>query len=308
MVKNPRHRPEGLATRGTTAPNRLRRVDRWIVANMAHMLRSSEQPPLVVDLGFGASPVTAVELYERLRQVRPDVKVIGLEIDAARVEVGTRFLAALDLPGDYGGLSFALGGFELPVPRPPLLVRAFNVLRQYDEEEAWRAWDKLCSRLAPGGVLVEGTSDEMGRRAVWVTLSRIDETDAPLSAGKKAGRPGPSLTAEARTITFAARVSALPCPSELAERLPKTLIHNNIPGKRIHQFLVDFDRAWAITAPQSVFGPRQRWIAAVEHLCLSWPVITHPPAGGRARWRLGEVTLPWTAVAPCKEVRSRHSS
>jgi len=236
----------------------------------------------VVDLGFGASPVTTVELYDRLRAVRPDVEVVGLEIDPARVEEGARFLAGHGGAARYPGLTFEFGGFELPVPRPPLLVRALNVLRQYDEQAAWRAWDRICAGLAPDGVLVEGTCDEIGRRAVWVTLGRAGHADA----------------AEPRTITFAARVSALPCPSELAERLPKTLMHRNVPGEEIHRFLTDFDRSWAVAAPQSVFGPRQRWIAAVEHLSLTWPVIARPPAGGRARWRLGEVTLPWTSLAP----------
>lgn len=266
-------------TRGTTAPNRLRRVDRWIAATQGRLLLSPDQPPLVVDLGFGASPVTTVELYERLRSLRPDVEVVGLEIDPARVEQGTQFLAQCPRPEPYAGLSFNLGGFELPLPRPPLLIRAFNVLRQYGEEEAWRAWDRLCGGLAPDGVLIEGTCDEIGRRAVWVTM-------------------GGSATPEARTITLAAHLSTLTRPSELAERLPKTLIHHNVPGERIHRFLSDLDHSWAIAAPHSVFGPRQRWIAAVEHLSGTWPVITRPPAAGRTRWRLGEVTLPWRAIAP----------
>jgi hypothetical protein len=292
-----RCRSEGTVTRGTTAPNRLRRVDRWIAANLAPLLRSADRAPLVVDLGFGASPITTVELYDRLRGVRPDVEVVGLEIDPARVEEGTRFLAESGRPAHYAGLTFGLGGFELPVSSPPLLVRAFNVLRQYDEEEAWRAWDRLCEGLAPDGVLVEGTCDEIGRRAAWVTLGRSKAGESPLRAEKK-GRACRSGPAEARTITFAARLSTLHCPSELAERLPKTLIHRNIPGERIHRFFADFDRSWEIAAPQSVFGPRQRWTAAVEHLSLTWPVMTRPPAGGRTRWRLGEVTLTWAAIDP----------
>lgn len=286
-------RPEGTRTRGTTAPNRLRRVDRWIAATQAATLLSADRPPLVVDLGFGASPITTVELYERLRAVRPDVEVVGLEIDPIRVEEAARYLAGCDRREQYRGLTFALGGFELPVAQPPLLVRAFNVLRQYEEEEAWQAWDRLCERLAPGGVLVEGTCDEIGRRAAWVTLGRPGA-----AAGPSPQRPADSGRAEPRTITFSARVSTLPCPSELAERLPKALIHHNVPGEEIHRLLTDFDRSWAIAAPQSVFGPRQRWIAAVEHLSSTWPVVARPPAGGRARWRLGEVTLPWAAIAP----------
>src|SRR5262249_45065236 len=66
----------GLATRGTTNPNRLRRVDRWIVGTQASRLRDAADP-LVIDLGYGASPVTTIELASRLRGIRPDVRVLG---------------------------------------------------------------------------------------------------------------------------------------------------------------------------------------------------------------------------------------
>ncbi|MGH3375781.1 MAG: class I SAM-dependent methyltransferase, partial [Actinoallomurus sp.] len=156
-------RPEGTITRGTTAPNRLRRVDRWIARVHGPLLRRHDRP-LVVDLGYGASPVTTAELFTRLRAVHPRVEVAGIEIDPERVAAARTF--------EREGLSFRLGGFELPAERPPTLIRAFNVLRQYDEAEAWAAWDRLCAGLAPDGVLVEGTCDEIGRRAVWVTLRR----------------------------------------------------------------------------------------------------------------------------------------
>ncbi|MEV5708229.1 class I SAM-dependent methyltransferase [Actinoallomurus sp. NPDC052274] len=302
-------RPEGVITRGTTAPNRLRRADRWIVSVHGPLLRRADRP-LVVDLGFGASPVTTAELFGRLRAAHPRVEVVGVEIDPARV--------AAAKPREREGLSFRLGGFELPVDRPPTLVRAFNVLRQYGEGEAWAAWERLCAGLAPDGVLVEGTCAETGRRAAWVTLGARGEgrardrravrpgaSDPRMSTGVRppasdprtpAGvRPGVS---DPRTITFAAHLPSLSRPSDLAERLPKTLIHRNVPGERVHEVLAAFDRAWATAAPQSVFGPRQRWVTAVELLARDHPVLTVPPFGGRARWRLGEVTLPWSAVAP----------
>jgi hypothetical protein len=275
-------RPEGEITRGTTNPGRLRRVDRWItqawITQAPGAVLRSAQRPLIVDLGFGASPVTTVELYRRVRAVAPGAEVTGLEIDRERVAAACRRLAALRAAGDeLPGLSFALGGFELPGPRRPVLVRALNVLRQYPEEQAWAAWSRLRAGLAPGGVLVEGTCDEIGRRAVWVTLP----------AG-----PGREL------ITFSARLASLERPSGLAERLPKTLIHRNVPGEPVHQFLRDLDRAWDRAAPQVAFGPRRRWLAAVEDLAGSWPVLRYPPLGGARRWRLGEVTLPWAALAP----------
>ncbi|HEX2704851.1 MAG TPA: class I SAM-dependent methyltransferase, partial [Candidatus Lustribacter sp.] len=157
-------RPVGAITRGTTGPNRLRRADRWLTGPAAAVLRRSRTPPVVVDLGFGASAVTTLELFERLRTVRPDVEVIGIEIDPARV----RAAAPLARPG----LSFALGGFELALERGarPVVVRAFNVLRQYDEEAVPDVWRQVQDRLAPGGLFVDGTSDEAGRLATWVGM------------------------------------------------------------------------------------------------------------------------------------------
>jgi hypothetical protein len=275
-ARSPR-RPQGTITRGTTNPNRLRRVDRWIVAVHGGLLRGYDQgghdpawsgAPLVADLGYGASPVTTVEMFRRLRSVRSDVQVTGVEIDKARV------IAAK--PFEQPGLTFVQGGFELQLPQPPALIRALNVLRQYTEGEAWAAWESLMARLAPGGLVIEGTCDELGRRAVWVAL---DAT-------------GP------RTITFSARLAGLDQPSQLAERLPKTLIHRNVPGQQVHALLRDLDRAWASAASLRVYGARQRWMAACESLAGGWPACTTPPAGGPSRWRLGELTLPWSAVAP----------
>jgi hypothetical protein len=249
------------------------------------VLRATARP-LIVDLGFGASPVTTLELYRKIRAVVPDAEVLGLEIDRARVATACRRLAAARAEGEaLPGLSFALGGFELPTPRRPVLVRAFNVLRQYPEERAWAAWSTLRAGLAPGGALVEGTCDEIGRRAVWVTLP------APRAAG-----PGEEAAQE--LITFSVRLASLGRPSDLAERLPKTLIHRNVQGEPVHQFLRDFDRAWDSAAPYSAFGPRQRWLAAITALSAGWPVIRRPPQGGHRRWRLGEVSLPWAALAP----------
>jgi hypothetical protein len=265
-------RAEGEVTRGTTSPSRLRRVDRWISGTQRAVLLSAERP-LVVDLGYGASPVTTVELYRTIRKIAPAAEVTGLEIDPDRVAAASLYL---EQQQEVPGLSFARGGFELPVPRRPVLVRAFNVLRQYREERAWSAWTRLRAGLADGGVLIEGTCDELGRRAVWVTLPRTGDG----------------------TITFSARLASLDRPSDLAERLPKVLIHRNVPGEAVYRFLRDFDHAWACAAPQSAFGLRQRWLAAVAALADDWPVIRHAPYGGQARWRLGELALPWAALAP----------
>ena len=111
--------------------------------------RTIADDPLVVDLGYGASATTTLELRDRLARVRPDVEVVGIEIDPERVRVASA--AARD------GVSFRLGGFEVPTDRAPAVIRAANVLRQYDEGEVQDAWATLRARLQPGGLLVEGT-------------------------------------------------------------------------------------------------------------------------------------------------------
>ncbi|MCW2743647.1 MAG: hypothetical protein JWM48_197 [Mycobacterium sp.] len=267
-----RARALGLATRGTTNPNRLRRADRWLLAAGERLLRDAAAP-LVVDLGYGATPVTTVELFTRLRAVRADVEVLGLELDPARVTAAT--------PAARPGLAFARGGFELgPLPRPATAVRAFNVLRQYDEPAVGPAWAQLLAGVAPGGWVVEGTCDELGRRGCWVRL-----------VADAAGREVPALP---DSITFAAAVASLERPSDLAERLPKALIHRNVPGEPVHALLTAWDAAWAGAAPLAVFSPRQRWAAAAAALRQDgWPVLDTA-----ARWRFGELTLAWSAVAP----------
>jgi hypothetical protein len=262
MTARAAHRPVGTVTRGTTNPNRLRRMDRWIAAAHGAELRRAADP-VAVDLGYGAAPWTAVELLARLRTVAPRARLVGVEIEPARV--------AAAKPYERDGLVFRHGGFEIPLPQRPLLIRAANVLRQYDESEVAGVWERLCARLADGGLLVEGTCDEIGRRHVWVAL----------------GPEGP------RTVTFATRLGSLERPSDLAERLPKALIHRNVPGEPVHAFLRDFDRAWAAAAPYASYGARQRWIRSVRDLGADWPVTDGP-----GRWRQGEVTVAWGALAP----------
>jgi hypothetical protein len=209
--------------------------------------------------------VTAVELHDRLARVRPDVEVVGLEIDPERVAQA----AGAARPG----LTFALGGFEVPLAgRSATVIRAFNVLRQYDERSVVEHWTRMVVRLAPGGGLVEGTCDEVGRVGAWVDVA----ADGPV------------------TLTLSLRLSGLERPSIVAERLPKALIHRNVPGEGVHALLAELDRQWAVAAPLSTFSPSQRWIAAVEGVRdAGWPVL-----GGRSRWRLGELTVEWSAVAP----------
>lgn len=257
-------RAAGHITRGTTNTNRLRRVDRWIAR---HPVLRRTDDPLVIDLGYGASGVTAFELEARLRKARSDVEVVGLEIDPARVARANAQLADVRAGrtpfAPDAHVSFARGGFEVPLPAPasagssgarrrPAVIRAFNVLRQYDEVEVAPAWALMSARLAPDGMLVEGTCDELGRVCTWIEV-------------------GPD--AVPRSLTVSLRLAGLDSPAIAAERLPKALIHRNVQGEGVHAFFSALETQWVRAVAAGSFGADHRWRVALQALAdAGWPV------------------------------------
>lgn len=236
---------------------------------VAAALRRADTPPVAVDLGFGAAPTTTLELASRLARVRPDVQVLGIEVDTERVRLAASY--ATD------DVRFVTGGFDVAAAlaggQRATVIRAFNVLRQYDVDDVAPAWRRMATALTPDGILIEGTCDEIGRRAVWIALGAD-------------GRP--------RSLTFAVRFGAIERPSDLAERLPKSLIHRNHGGEPVHVFLRGWDRAWDHASPAGTFGVRQRWVDAARRLREAGvPVLDGP-----SRWRLGELTVGWAAIGP----------
>jgi hypothetical protein len=259
--------PRGVVTRGTTHPHRLRRVDAWLLHRLG-VRWAADPDPVVVDLGYGATATTTLELAARLARVNPQVRVIGVEIDRARV--------AQAQPHATGCTTFVHGGFDLTALRPPIrprVIRAFNVLRQYPEAEVADSWAAMCTALTTDGFLIDGTCDEVGRRAIWIELG---------------------ADAQPRTLTFAVRFGTFERPSDLADRLPKALIHRNTPGSPVHRLFARWDRAWDRAAPQSAFGTRQRWIAAAADLKSSGVAVLD----GVSRHRLGELTVDYSEVRP----------
>lgn len=253
-------RPFGVITRGTTNQNRLRRCDRWMATHPAiTSLLRGHRKPLALDVGYGASHFTTVEWAGWLRRVNPRVRVTGLEIAPERV-----------LP-PRDGVTFELGGFELAGYRPQL-VRAFNVLRQYDVSQVPEAWEEVTSRLAPGGFFVEGTCDELGRLSTWILLNR----------------EGP------QSLHLAWDPFNVERPSDLAERLPKILIHRNVPGEPIHELLQAADRAWDHAAGWAPHGPRVRWRMAQQAM-IDAGLPVHPV---RRRMRDSVLSVNWEVVAP----------
>jgi len=259
-----RSKPIGTITRGTTNPNRLRRVDSWLAWQYRDLLHQVDSPT-IVDLGFGASPITTIELAQRIQRVAPQIQVIGLEIDRERV------LSAK--PFESPHVQFQMGGFELAQVEQPVLVRAFNVLRQYKEDDVHGAWMEMIKHLHPLGALIDGTCDELGRLATWIEITKA----------------GP------QSLTLSVRLKDLLDPMEIAERLPKALIHHNIKGNKIHEFFQDLQRNWLSSAGVGVFGTKQRWRSTTSQMRNSWPIRSP-----RNRDRLGEITVEWAAVSPEK--------
>jgi len=208
----------GQKTRGKTAPNRLRKTDTFLGVAYPDFVR--HMPGVYVDLGYGAYPITALETLHRLRRLNPSLRVLGVEIDPQRV--------AAALPFAEPGLDFRLGGFNLPleIGETVSLIRAFNVLRQYDESEVAQALTTLAAPLTENGLILEGTSDPLGR---LLTFNLYQKTGGALQ--RIAFVLAPSLRAD-----FA--------PRQFQAVLPKNFIHHAEPGGAIDRFFAAWHAAW----------------------------------------------------------------
>ena len=256
--------PVGNITRGTTNPNRLRRVDRWLAGPQAWRLRPQARP-LVVDLGYGGFPDHRRRTVRRLAsRCARTCTWRGIEIEPDRV----RGAKSLETPGP----ELPLGGFELPVDGRPSVVRAFNVLRQYEEADVAGIWAGVCSRLAPGGIFVDGTCDEIGRRSTWVAL----DGGGPLSLTHLAALR--RLRAALRRGRTAAQG---PDPPQRPRRTDPHVPAGAGPGL-------------AGGGAAGRLRHRQRWVAACASTARGR--LAHPRRAGR--WRLGELTVAWSAVEP----------
>ena len=179
-------------------------------------------PGLYVDLGYGADAITTVETFRRLRRLDRRAQVLGVEIDPARVAGAQRHAVP--------GLAFRLGGFDLPL-RPgerAAVVRAFNVLRQYGESAVEGALSALAPALAPGGVLLEGTSDPTGRLVAF-TVHRKAASGAAL---------------EPLGLVLAPTLSAAFRPRQLQPVLPKRHVHRAEPRGDVDRFFGAWEVAW----------------------------------------------------------------
>lgn len=267
-------KPIGQATRGKTAANRLRRVDNYILLYEPSLLTRTDSlftDSLFVDLGYGIDARTTLESAARFRRVNPDLRILGVEIDKERVE------AALPYADDK--TFFRLGGFNLPLKEGETvrLIRAFNVLRQYEEKDFLPAYEKLTQYILPGGLMIEGTSNPFG--SIWCAnvVRKTNAGDVTLSEAKSLSHQSIETLRSLYSLrvttewNFEALVFSTNFRSgfdvdEFQTVLPKNLIHRVVAGQPIYDFFGAWKRAAAETSAAKAYGPKQWFAATAENL------------------------------------------
>ena len=239
-------KPEGQPTRGKTASNRLRRVDNFILLYEPSLLSRTDSlfaDSMFVDLGYGFDARTTLESASRFRRVNPGLKVLGVEIDRERVEAA--------LPFADEKTFFRLGGFNLPLQDDERvrLIRAFNVLRQYEEKDFLPAYERLAQYVLPGGLMIEGTSNPFG--SIWAAnlARRADDGSWKMEA-----------------LVFSTNFRLGFDVVEFQTILPKNLIHRVVAGEPIFNFFQAWNKAAQETTAMKAYGAREWFTAAAESL------------------------------------------
>ncbi|MBK9006524.1 MAG: hypothetical protein IPM31_05975 [Anaerolineae bacterium] len=255
-------KPEGLPTRGKTAANRLRRADNFILLYEPSLLSRTDgwfANSIFVDLGYGFDARTTLESASRFRRANPNLKILGVEIDKKRVEAA--------LPFSDEKTFFRLGGFNLPLQEGEhvRLIRAFNVLRQYEEKDVAPAYERLGRYVLPGGLMIEGTSNPFG--SVWCAnvARRVENTEKRrigALGSKDWGLGGWRFEA----LVFSTNFHLGFVVDEFQTILPKNLIHRVAPGEPIYDFFEAWKRSAMETSAMKTYGARQWFIAAAESL------------------------------------------
>jgi hypothetical protein len=245
-MKRASQKPEGQPTRGKTAANRLRRVDNFILLHEPALLTRTDglfAESLFVDLGYGFDPRTTLESASRFRKLNPDLKILGVEIDNDRVEAA--------LPYADEKTFFRLGGFNLPLQPGEMarLIRAFNVLRQYEEKDFIPAYERLAEYVLPGGLMIEGTSTPFGN--VWAANLARREDSAQWSF---------------EALVFSTNFHSGFDVEEFQTILPKNTIQRVTRGEPIYDFFEAWKRSAAETASAKTFGLKQWFASAAESL------------------------------------------
>ncbi len=230
--------------RPRTRAGRLAALDAWVTTQARALL---DGRGAVVDVGFGLTPVTTLELALAVRGVTPALRVIGVEREAHEAP-GLELLV-----GDFGTCA-TLG--------PTAVVRAMNVLRGYREDEVAAIHEALGAAVIDGGLVIEGSTDTGGCvTAAWLLRKR-----------------GGALHREALLLhtDFSRGFS----PWLFRDWLPRDLRRRAHVGTAVHTLLADWElraRGTGATEPKARFleslGPPLSATAwEREHGFVRWPV------------------------------------
>jgi len=252
----------GHPTRGKTASNRLRRVDNFILLYEPSLFTRTDglfTDSMFIDLGYGFDARTTLESAERFRRINPNLKILGVEIDKERVE------AALPYTDDK--TFFRLGGFNLPLQQGEQvrLIRAFNVLRQYEEKDFAPAYERLAQYVLPGGLMIEGTSNPFG--SIWcANVARRTLESGSLLLDFRQQAVGVQSRWKFEALVFSTNFRLGFEAGEFQTILPKNLIHHVVEGDPIHDFFDAWKKSAAETALMKSYGDKQWFIAAADKL------------------------------------------
>jgi hypothetical protein len=130
------------------------------------------------------------------------------------------------------------------------LIRAFNVLRQYEEKDFNPAYERLARYVLPGGLMIEGTSDPFG--SLWV---------ANVARKEESGKSG-EWKFEALVLSTNFRTGF--DITDFQTVLPKNIIHPVVPGEQIYGFFEAWKQSAAESSAMKTFGPRQWFMHAAE--------------------------------------------
>ncbi|WP_151969645.1 hypothetical protein [Candidatus Uabimicrobium amorphum] len=245
-------RPQGHETRGKTARNRLRRVDNFVLMYTKSLLqkRFSKYRNVFVDVGYGEYPFTTIESAQRFHGVNKDLYIVGVEIDKERV------LKASSFQKEH--VDFRHGGFNLPLceqSERASVIRAFNVLRQYEKKQVTKAYSAMLPYLTEGGILIEGTSDPLGR--IWVAnLFRKHH-----------------VCLQQEAVVFSTNFRCEFHPQNFQTVLPKNYIECVVAGEKMHDFFCGWKEAYRQSLYLRNWGERQIFQKSIALLAESgYPV------------------------------------
>lgn len=224
--------------RGRTSPGRLRGIEPLLVSVASKALLRADS--LVLDLGFGHSPITTRELAQFLDTTVGPRRVIGVETDALRAEKARELFEKGE---------FLHAGFELEdhFPEGVALIRAMNILRQYRPEEVEGAHRKWGRALKEGGYLIEGSTDKSG--AVMSAHLFRRQKDQLLREG----------------LYFYTDFTRGFAPVLFRDVLPRDLRHGIHEGHLAFEFFQTWQKCWeAVRKEKST--PKDAFLASLEQM------------------------------------------